>query len=60
MKPIEEHLANYLLGLQRGPDIGRYFRSCLNLWEEKYGKLVAQRAEKILREGLKDRKGKKA
>ena len=59
MKPIEEHLAEFLLGLHRGPEIGSYCRRCFTLWEQKYGKAIAARAEKIVRERWKDKKGKK-
>ena len=46
-KPIEEHLAEYLLGLQRGSWTPQYNRECVKLWREVYGDKVAERAESI-------------
>lgn len=48
MKPIEEHLAGFLLGLQRGPWSKAYNRKCLALWRERYGEQVAMRVERIV------------
>lgn len=59
MKPLEDHLADYLLGLVKTSEIGSYCRSCFNLWSEKYGPLVAGKAEKIVRERWNEKKGKK-
>ena len=49
-KPLEETLAEYVLGLQPGPWMRPYFRSCLALWREKYGETVASRVLKIVRD----------
>lgn len=46
-KPIEEHLAEYLLGLQRGSWTSEYNRQCVALWRKTYGNKVAERAEAI-------------
>jgi hypothetical protein len=59
VKPIEEHLASFLLGLQRGPWSKNYNRQCLALWRERYGEQVAARTERLVAEGWKDKgKGK--
>lgn len=50
MKPIEQTLAEYLLGLARGPWTKRYNQDCLAMWRERYGDLVATRVAKIVRE----------
>jgi hypothetical protein len=52
-KPLEEHLAEYLLGLARGAWTNGYNRLCLALWREKYGDRVVERAERIAREQWK-------
>ena len=49
-KPLEETLAEYVLGLQQGPGMRPYFRSCLVLWREKYGETVTQRVVKIVKD----------
>lgn len=53
MKPIEEHLAGYLLGLQRGSWTKAYNRQCLELWRKQYGDRVADRVSKIVAEKWK-------
>lgn len=50
MKPIEQHLAGYLLSLQRGSWSKGYNRQCLALWKEKYGEQVAMRIERLVKE----------
>ena len=52
-KPIEQDLADYLLGLARGPWTARYNRDCLALWRQMYGNLIATRVEAIVREKWK-------
>lgn len=49
-KPLEETLAEYVLGLQPGTWMRPYFRSCLVLWREKYGETVTQRVVKIVKD----------
>lgn len=50
MKPLEQALSEYLLGLTRGDWTKGYNRACLALWEQRYGKTVADRVRKILTE----------
>lgn len=50
MKPLEEHLAAYLLSLQRGPWLKAYCRECVAIWRETYGDKVASKVEKLVRE----------
>ena len=52
-KPIEQTLAEYLLGLQRGPWTRRYNQDCVAMWRTTYGEMVAMRVEKIVRERWK-------
>ena len=53
MKPIEEQLAGFLLGLQRGSWSKSYNRQCLALWRAKYGDRVADRVTRIVAEKWK-------
>lgn len=50
MKPLEEHLAAYLLSLTRGDWLKRHVRECMALWRERYGEAVTRKVEKIVRE----------
>lgn len=50
MKPLEQHLAEYLLSLTRGPWMKYHIRKCMEMWREKYGDSVADKVEKIVRE----------
>lgn len=52
MKPIEHHLAEYLLGLQRGPWLKGYARQCFAIWRERYGEHVVLRVKKIVKEKM--------
>lgn len=52
-KALEEHLADYLLGLKRGDWTQRYNRECLALWGETYGDSVRLKVEKIVKERWK-------
>ncbi|MFA7290926.1 MAG: hypothetical protein WC023_01635 [Rhodocyclaceae bacterium] len=52
-KPLEQHLAGYLLGLARGNWTLAYNRECLALWRECYGEQIAARAEKLVKAGWK-------
>ena len=49
-KPLEETLAEYLLGLARGTWTKRYNQACLAMWRERYGERVTNRAEAIVKE----------
>lgn len=51
--PLEQHLADYLLGLVRGSDTQRYNRECLAMWREKYGEQVVAKVEKLVKEKWK-------
>ena len=50
MKPIEQTLAEYLLGLARGSWTRDYNRRCLAMISERYGATIAARVEKLVRE----------
>jgi hypothetical protein len=52
-KPLEEDLAEYLLNLERGVWTKRYNQECLAMWREKYGDLITNRAEAIVKERWK-------
>lgn len=53
-KPIEESLAEYLLGLVKGPWTPGYQRECLAMWKVQHGERVASKVEAILlKEGKK-------
>ena len=49
MKPIEEHLADFLL-MHRDPRFRDYRRRCLAHWRESYGEAVAAKVEAMVRE----------
>jgi hypothetical protein len=53
MKPTEQHLADFVLGMARDtPTLQsqwrRYVKECLALWEKVYGKRVAERARALI------------
>lgn len=50
MKTIEQHLAEYLLSLQRGPWTKAYNRQCLAIWKDRYGEQVTLRVERLVKE----------
>lgn len=52
-KSIEEHMAEYLLGLARGPWTRSYNQRCLAMWREQYGDRMAARVEAIVTERWK-------
>ena len=58
-KPIEEHLADFLL-TQKSPGLADYRKRCLAHCREHYGEQVAMRVEAIVRErwGASDAAGK--
>lgn len=49
MKPIEEHLADFLL-LMREPGMKDYRRRCLEHWREHYGPVIAAKVEAMVKE----------
>lgn len=49
MKPIEEHLADFLL-LMRDPRMKDYRRRCLEHWREHYGQVIAAKVEAMVTE----------
>lgn len=49
MKPIEEHLADFLL-LMRDPWMKDYRRRCLEHWREHYGLVIAAKVEAMVKE----------
>ncbi len=57
MKPIEEHLAEFILGMVRTSDWRRYVKECLALWEKEYGQRTAERVRSIINSRM--REGKK-
>ncbi len=58
-KPIEEHLADFLL-TQKSPGLADYRKRCLVFCREYYGEQVAMKVEAIVRErwGAKGAEGK--
>lgn len=50
-KPIEEHLADFLL-LMRDPRMKDYRRRCMVLWREHYGQATAAKVMAIARERI--------
>jgi hypothetical protein len=52
MKPIEEHLADFLL-LMREPGMKDYRRRCLEHWREHYGPVIAAKVEAMVKERWK-------
>jgi hypothetical protein len=56
MKPIEEHLAEYALGLYRGEWWRGYVEGCLAVWREAYGERVAERAKALINAGMRGKK----
>lgn len=52
-KSLEEHLADYLVGLARGSWTAQYNQDCLAMWQEKYGESFRMRVEKLARERWK-------
>lgn len=50
MKSLEQHLAEYLLSLSRGPWLKQHVRECMAMWRQRYGEAFALRVEKIVRE----------
>ena len=52
-KSIEEHMAEYLLGLRRGAWTKRYNQECLAMWGEQYGESVRLKVEKLVKERWK-------
>jgi hypothetical protein len=53
MKTIEEHMAEYLLGLRRGPWTKQYNRECLAMWRASHGEQVTSKVEKLVKERWK-------
>lgn len=49
LKPIEEHLADFLL-LMRDPRMKDYRRRCLEHWREHYGPVIAANVEAMVME----------
>lgn len=47
-KPLEEYLADYLIGLAPGPWKRPYARECLALWRERHGDAFASRVKSLL------------
>ena len=52
-KSIEEHMAEYLVGLTRGSWTRRYNQECLAMWGEVYGEGVRLKVEKLVKERWK-------
>lgn len=55
-RSLEDHCADYLLGLVPGADLEGYIRDCLALWEKKYGEPFAATVKKKMEERWKDRR----
>ena len=56
MKPIEEHLAEFVLGMVRTNDWRRYVKECLALWEQTHGQRTAERVRSIINARMREPK----
>jgi hypothetical protein len=53
-RPIEQHLAEYVLGLVRTDGWRRYVQQCLKQWEADYGQQVTERVRAIINAQMRD------
>lgn len=53
-RPLEEDLAEFVLGMQRGPGWRAYVRECLVFWAQHYGEKTAEKAKSIINARMKD------
>lgn len=53
-KALEEHLAEFVLGMQRGPGWRSYVKSCLEFWAQHYGTKTAENVRSIINARMKD------
>ena len=53
-RSLEEDLAEFVLGMQRGPGWRNYVNRCLEFWIEHYGAAVAEKVKSKINAGMKD------
>ena len=47
-RSLEEDLAEFVLGMQRGPGWRNYVQRCLAFWTEHYGAAVAEKVKSLI------------
>ena len=52
-KPLEEHLADFLLGMHSRGTLSRsYYQACFRIWVETYGQVIAEKVRSIVKERI--------
>ena len=52
-KPLEEHLAEFLLGMYNRGTLSRsYYQACFRTWSETYGPVIAEKIRTIVKERI--------
>lgn len=52
VKPLEEDLAEFLLGMRHRGTLSReYYRACFRLWAEIYGEMIAEKIRAKVKAG---------
>ena len=52
-RSLEEDLAEFVLGMQRGPGWRNYVNRCLEFWKEHYGEQVAEKVKSLINARMK-------
>ena len=55
-RSLEEDLAEFVLGMQRGPGWQNYVNRCLEFWKEHYGEPVAEKVKSLINARMKSGK----
>ena len=55
-RSLEEDLAEFVLGMQRGPGWRNYVNRCLEFWKEHYGEPVAEKVKSLINTRMKERR----
>lgn len=55
-RSLEDDLAEFVLGMQRGPGWRNYVQRCLAFWTEHYGAAVAEKVKAKINARMKDDK----
>ena len=53
-RSLEEDLAEFVLGMQRGPGWRNYVQRCLVFWKEHYGEAVAEKVKSMINTRMKE------
>ncbi len=53
-RSLEEDLAEFVLGMQRGPGWLNYVNRCLEFWKGHYGEAVAEKVSSMINSRMKD------